>query len=306
MKSTRTLGVSFCQGKIQLAEVEQGKKPQLLALAEAETSLDLVQAGVHLSAQHPQVATLVGELGDLIKRNKMGAKIVSFALPPAPIFINIIPIASTLQGQSLTQYLQWELSQYFPETAPKEFVIDAQPLAKQDQVARATFVIGVRRGMVAFLQKVSAELRLELNVIDIDHFCIEKTLQFNYPEITGYPIALFGLRLGGIDASLLKDSVTIDYRAFSLSQPPDLGKAVTSYLKDLKERDGATPPEAILIHGQEVSAETIKQLRSETSTQVLMVNAVRKITVSGKIYQPFLKESYRFAAAIGLGLRSTE
>ena len=304
MRSTRTLGVSFCQGRIQLAEVEQGKAPNLLALAEAETSLDLAQAGIHLSAEHPQVATLVGELGDLIKRNKAGAKVVSFAIPPDPIFISIIPLSITLQGQALTQYLQWELSQYFPETPPKDFVIDAQPLPSTDNTVNPTFVVGVRRRMIGFLQKVASELRLQLSIVNIDHFCIEKTLQFNYPEISGYNIALFGLRFGGIDASLLKDNVTIDYRAFALQQPPDVGKTVAAYLKHLKQRDGVTPPEAILFHGQEVPVETIKQLRTDTKKQVLMVNAVRKLTVSGKIYQPFLKESYRFAAAIGVGLRS--
>src|SRR5512139_1151517 len=128
MKSTRHLGVSFCNGNIQIAEIERGKKTSVVVLAEARTSIDLVEAGIHLSADHPQVATLVGELGDLIKRNKVSTKSVSFALPAEPVFINIVPLAASLKVQSLTDYLQWEMKQYFPDSGPKDFILDSHPL----------------------------------------------------------------------------------------------------------------------------------------------------------------------------------
>jgi hypothetical protein len=71
MKTARYLGVSFLQGHIQAAEIEHGKKVTITALAERETAMDFVQAGVNLAPDHPQLATFVNELRDLIKQNKI-------------------------------------------------------------------------------------------------------------------------------------------------------------------------------------------------------------------------------------------
>lgn len=305
MKSHRRLGVSFLDGNIQLAEIEHGKKTVLTKLAEGESSLDFVQAGIHLSAEHPQVATLVGELGDLLKRNKVGAKQVSYALPAEPVFINIIPVSPDLKGDSLQQYLQWELKQYFHDIEPKDFIVDLHPLPSSEQVGQPGFMIGVRRGMVAFLQKVTKELKLDLQIIDVDHLSTEKTVSFNYPEIRGHTAALFSVRMSGIIASVIKDGEIVDYRPYQVQVPQEVAKAVGSYLKVLKDKDGMASPDVLFLYGVNVPKSMIDQIRSETDIQTVVVNALRKLPVLGSIYEPFAKQNCRFSPAIGLGLRSS-
>ncbi len=304
MKSTRNLGISFCNGSIQLAEIEQGKKPVLTALAERETNIDLVQAGVHLSADHPQVATLVGELGDLLKRNKIASRQISYALPADPVFINIIPISTTLQGPALTEYLKWEIKQYYPESGPKDFIVDSQPLRSADKAVKPGFIVGVRRGMVSFLQRVTTELRLQLQLIDVDHLSTEKTLSFNYPEVGGHNVALFCVRLTGVIASVVRDGAIIEYRAFKGDSPGDVPKIISAYLKHLKQIEGMQMPDALFLYGQPVSPEIVSQVRTENDVQTIVLNSLRKLPLGGKVYASFTKESYRFAPAIGLGLRS--
>lgn len=305
MKSTRHLGVSFCNGHIQLAEVERGKKTSVTVLAEGRTSVDLVEAGIHLSADHPQVATLVGELGDLIKRNKVSTKAVSFALPAEPVFVNIIPLASSLTGKSLDDFLRWELKQYYPDAGPKDFIIDSHTLPSTGKDAKSGFMVGVRRGMVSFLQKVTRELKLELQVIDVDHLCTEKTLSFNYPEISGHLVALFCLRMTGMIASVVRGSEVIDYKWFAGQDPAGCNNAVSSYLTRLKQMDGMSSPDALFFYGLGIPPDTIKQIRAETDIQTIVINSLRKLPLTGKIYEQFTKESNRFAPAIGLGLRNS-
>ncbi|MBI2618536.1 MAG: hypothetical protein HYW57_00465 [Ignavibacteriales bacterium] len=304
MKSHRHLGVSFFNGNIQLAEIERGKKMALTNLAEGESSIDFVQAGVHLSAEHPQVATLVAELGSLIRQNKVAAKLVSYALPADPVFINIIPVSTTLKGEPLQQFLYWELRQYYLDAGPKDFIVDAHPLPSTETTVQPNFLVGVRRGMVAFLQRVTRELRLELQIIDVDHLSTEKTLSFNYPEISGHEVALFSVRMSGMIASLVRDGEMIDYRPYRVQIPQDVAKTVTSYLKHLRKKDGASAPDVVFLYGLEVPKDVLEQIRNETETQTVVVNALRKLPVIGKIYQPFTKQNCRFAPAIGLGLRS--
>ncbi|MGB2868372.1 MAG: pilus assembly protein PilM [Bacteroidota bacterium] len=302
MKTARYLGVSFYKGRIQLAEVEHGKKVIITTLAERETTMDFAQAGVNLSATHPQLGTFVAELKELLKQHKLSPQYISFALPPDPVFINIVPMDPSLKGADLTNYLQWEVGQYFPGPASKEFILDSHALPLSAGGAQNTFMVGVRKGMVAFIQKVVAELRLKLNIIDIDQFSTEKTLLINYPEILEHDIALIGLRYGAIDASVIHEGQMSDYRAYNSSDPK---KSIHLYLKYLKQRNGSGGPAALLLHGIDVTQDLIVALRNETGIkQTLPLNSLRKLPASEKIYKPFLKESYRFAAAIGLALRS--
>jgi Tfp pilus assembly PilM family ATPase len=303
MKSNRYVGVSFLKGKIQLAEVEHKKKLTVTILAESDTTMDFAQAGVNLSAEHPQLDTFITELHDLMKQQKVSAEYISFALPPDPVFINIIPIDPSLSGKDLAQYLQWEVDQYFPDASSKEFIIDSHGLPLENTIAQQTFMVAVRRGMAAFLQKTVAGIKMKLNIIDIDQFSTEKTLITNYPEILEHDIVLFGLRYGGLDASLIHNGQMTDYRAFHYNGNSDPTKPIQEYLKYLKQKDNSSPA-ALLLHGNDVPQDLIVTLRSITGIkQTLAMNAFRKISATEKLYQPFIKESYRFASAIGLALR---
>ena len=304
MKSNRHLGISFCNGHIQIAEIEQGKKASVTVLAEGKTSVDLIEAGIHLSAEHPQVATLVGELGELLKRNKVAAKMVSYAIPADPAFISIMPLSPSLKGPALNQYLQWELKQYFPDAGPKDFIVDSHPLPTGDSVAQSGFVVGVRRGMVTFLQKVTSELKMQLHIIDIDHLSSEKTISFNYPEVSGHPVALFCVRMTGMIASIVRNGEIVDYRAYKVQIPGEITKTAAAYLRYIKQADSTLMPDALFLYGANVSPNLVKQIHSETQIQTLLVNSLRKLPVSGKVFQQFTKESNRFAPAIGLGLRA--
>ncbi len=305
MKTQRYLGLSFHKGKIQAAEVEHGKQVTLTGLAEHDSALDFAQIGSQLNATHPQLRTFVSELRDLIMQNKFNAGYVSYALPPDPVFINMIPADPTLKAPELSAYLQWEMEQYFPGTPSNEFIIDSHALRTPKGAPRELFMVSVRKNMVAFIQKATGELRLKLNIIDIDQFSTEKTLLFNYPEVLDHPIVLFGLRFGFVDASLVHKGEMSDYRSFRCESIATVKKAIQQYLKYLKEKDVKETPAALLLHGSDITDMLIRELRTETGIkQTLAINSCRKLPTSARVSKPLLKESYRFAAAIGLALRS--
>jgi Tfp pilus assembly PilM family ATPase len=305
MKSTYYVGVSFLRGKIQLAEVEHKKKKSIVTvLAERDTTMDFVRTGATITADHPQLSMFVRELKEMMKQHKVSTEYISFALPPNPLFINIIPVEPDLTGKDLSQYLQWEVDQYFPHTSPKEFITDSHGLPLENAGAQQTFMVAVRRGMIAFLQKAVVGLKMKLNIIDIDQFSTEKTLITNYPEILEHDIVLIGLRKGGIDASLIHNGQMTDYRSFLYNGEPFPDKYILEYLKYLKQKDNSTPA-ALLLHGIDVTKSLVMSLRTTTEIkQTLALNPFRKL-VAAKILNPsFIKEGYRFSAAIGLALRT--
>jgi len=303
---TRHLGVSFCEGKIRLAEVEHGRKFELLTLAESKSSLDFGQAGMHLQADHPQLGTMVRELGDALKRNKVAARQISFALPSDSIFLNVLPLDTSLKGPRLSAHLQWELLQHHPEATEKDFIVDAPRLGDAEPGVTFSLLVAVRRGMIGFLQKTAQQLKLTVQAVDVDHFAAEETVRLNYPEIKGHTVLLATVRSSGVNVSALHDGHLVDYRFFSTHSVAEVIPKLTDYLKHFQQREGAETPQAIFLAGITLPPDLVKELRSQASIQALTVNALRKLKVTGKFYKPFVEESYPFAAAIGLALRASQ
>ena len=304
MKTTRQLGVSFCDNRIQLAEVEQGKEPSVVLLAEMESALDVPTEGAYLSADHPKIASTVQELTSLIKKSGATADQISYALPTNPLFIHTFPVDPTLEGDELKEYLAWELKQYFPDAGPKDFITDAHVIPSKDKEARRTFMVGVRRGIVSFLQKVTAGLKLKLQIIDIDHFSSEKTFKANYPELKKEIAVLFGVGKSGVDASVVKHHELVDYRSYP-NASASLGTTIAHYLKYVKEQDDVEKFAGLYLHGNHIPSGTLASLKSETGVETVTLNAFRKLTAASTVDKTLLKESHRFAAAIGLALRAS-
>ena len=267
--------------------------------------MDFSQGGANLSPDHPKLFTFVYELEELLKQSRVRSKYISFALPTDPVFINIIPVDAALQGNEVSAHIQWELEQYHPDTPLKEFIIDSQPLPWGDKDVKQMFVVCVRRGMVGFLKKAVAELKLQLHLVDIDHFSTEKSLRFNYPECAEENVALFGVRHGRVDASLVLQGELCDYRAFLIDSSADVGDAVATYLTYLKEKEGVDSPGKIVLHGMDITPALVAKIKRERGTETLALDAVRGLSPSKKPHEPFVKESSRFAAAIGLALRAS-
>lgn len=304
MKITKYVGVSFLQGKIQIAEVDHKKKITVTALAEVDSAINFEREGATLSAGHPKLSEFTAEIRSLIKHLKISSEYISFALPPDPVFINIIPLDRSLAGKDLHQYLQWEVDQYLPGHSSKDFIIDSHGLPVEHATAQQSFMVAIRRGMAMFLQNIVSELKMNLNIIDIDQFSTEKTLITNYPEILEHDIVLFGLRQNGMDASLIHSGQMTDYRSFLYNGNSDPVKPILEYLKYLKQKENSSPA-ALLLHGIDVKQNLVVALREKTGIkQTLSLNAFRKIAPSEKLDQEYLKESYRFASAIGLALRT--
>ena len=304
MKIKRHVGISFCDNRIQLAEIDHSKKSAVSVLAEQDSPVDFGNDGASLSANHPGVNSLASALTSLFQQSGITAEHISYALPTNPLFINTIPIDASLKDEELKEYLKWEVRQYFPDAGATEFINDAHEIPSKDKDARKTFVVSVRRGMVGFLQKVTAQLSLKLRIIDIDHFSTEKTLIANYPEHKKDVVALFGVGKGGVNASIVKNHEMVDYRAYAADSGMTLGKTIAHYLKAAKQMDGTEKITAVYLHGQEVTSSGAAALKAEAGMQTQTVNAFHKLGAAESVDKALAKESHRFAAAIGLALRT--
>lgn len=305
MKSTRHAGVSFLNGQIQVAEIEHGKKLTVTALGERSCSVDFADVNGKLSQAHPAVSTFAAELGGLLKKEKIDAEFISFALPTEPVFINVIPVDRTLEGQALSSHLQWELEQYDPPIPVKDCIISAQPLPGGNGEVNHMLIVSVHRGTVGFLKKAVSGLKPRLKFIDIDHFSTEKSLRINYPELKEKAVMLLGLRPGRTDASLVLGGEVRDHRAYPTPGPQEVKAAAGRYFETISKKESGKPAKVIL-HGVDATYGIISLIQHEIGIETLPLHAVRKLSPSKALSEAYGSESARFAAAIGLALRAPE
>jgi Tfp pilus assembly PilM family ATPase len=303
MRSSYYAGMSFYKGMIQLAEIDHGRKKTVTALTERTSAVD-VSKEAHFSADHPQLHTFIYELEEMIKESKMHSKTVSFALPTEPLLMSVIPVDRNLQGAGLTSHLQWEFEQYYPDVPIADYVVSAYPIPGPAKGNKQAFLVGVRRGTIAFLKKAAAELRLQVFVIDIDHFSAEKTLRYCHPELIKDDLLLIGIRGSSIDASMVTNGQYVDYRAFTIHQPDDLKKAIATYQQYLEHKDGIESVSKIVLYGFDVNGHMCNQIQRETGVTTMAMDALNNLTPSKKLYEVYVKENSRFSAALGLALRT--
>jgi Tfp pilus assembly PilM family ATPase len=217
------------------------------------------------------------------------------------LFLTIVPNDEALEGETLKEYVNWEIGNYLEDDPnSKEIIVNSTPLQSPLGGIKQMLIVSLKRSTVGFIQKVCAELGMKRDKVEIDHLSVEKSIVFNYPEVKGYPAALVGVKSNYIDASLLVGGETIDYRNYAGS---DVRKAVLDYVKYLNERDSAQSPAALFLYGLDVPADLRQQLRKEADVQVVQMNILRKLTPPKKIDKNYLKVNPQFAAAVGLALR---
>ncbi len=304
MKTIRYIGISFLNGRMQFAEIEHGRKVIVTQLLESETKVDFLHSYAALHAGSSQAAALAGEIRNVLRRNKISAEHVSFALPPSSVFINIIPVDTSLDDAEVKKYLRWETEQYLPDANSKDYVIDSHRLPSLHGPSQQAFMVAVHRSLAVFLQNVCRGAKLKLNIIDIDHFSAEKTLLINYPEILEHDIAFIGLREHSLDASVIHNGEMSDYRSFQYDSDADPAKYIKEYLRYLKQRENSVPA-ALLLHGTDVTKNLVLSLRKETGIgQTLALNALRNLKSSANLQNTFGKKNCQFASVIGLALRT--
>jgi len=218
--------------------------------------------------------------------------------------IQVIPVDASLQGVSLTAHLHWEFEQFYPDVPVKEFIISAYPIPGSEKKTKQVFLVGVRRGLVAFLKRAASELRLQVHLVDIDHFSAEKTLRHCHPELLKESLIFLGSRGHGLDASLVIQGQYMDYRGFRLGHPDDLKKSVVSYKQYLEQKSGSSSPTKALLYGFDITPQTLQQLQREAGVTPVLLDAVRNLVPSKKVSEDYVKDSSRFAAAVGLALRT--
>jgi Tfp pilus assembly PilM family ATPase len=290
------LGLSICDRSVQAVELEQdGPANTLLAIDEWDNTFPLG------SEDDPQgMEQFIEYVGAFIKVNRVKAKRVSVALDTSSLFINSFPIEEGASRLDLNEHVSWELSQFFPDLPPREFVTDVHVMsANPAERWKKILSVSVRRSNAYAVQSALAKLGLSLHVLDVDHFSADTALRANYPDAERKYIALVGVKENRLDISLLRNGSLQSYTYSLVQSNQEIIEQIGEVSRDVR---GIT---SVSVYGPHLDKDLLVLIRRGSSLLVEALNPLRHLHVadSVRLADHLAVPFYRFAAAVGVALR---
>ena len=288
------LGLSLSDKTVQAAEIEQdGNSNTLTAIDEWENPL-------LTKNEKDAEERFVEYLAAFMKVNRVKAKKVSVALDTSQLVLNTIPMEDHLTRVEINEHMNWELSQYFPDTPPKEFISDIHVLTHHPQEKwNEVLSVSVKRSDAYGIQRSVAKLGLDLHILDVDHFSADTALRTNYPDTDRKHLALVGIKENRLDISLIKNG---NMESYSYS--------VVQSNKEIVDQIGALARDtqgirSITAYGPYLDKDLLVEIRRASVLLVEALNPLRHVKVADslRLADHLSVPSYRFASVIGVALR---
>ncbi|MBI4535262.1 MAG: pilus assembly protein PilM [Ignavibacteriae bacterium] len=290
------LGLSLSSKTVQAVEIEQdGISNTLLSLGEWENTLFTGPKENGDGADR-----FMEHLSHFISTYRVRAKHVGVTLDTSFLFLNTLPLDAGLSRKEIRDHVQWELSMYFPEYAPADFVTDVHVLSQEKtEPWNETLTVAVRRHDTIALHKTIENLGLALQILDVDHFSADTALRSNYPDKSKKYIALIGVKENRLDVSLIRCGNLEDYSYFTIRDDQEIVDQIGTLSRETRGLHSITA------YGSHLNNQLLSRIRSESSLLVEALNPLRHVRVADslRIANNLSTPFYHFTSAVGVALR---
>ncbi len=281
---------------VEIAHSPKGKT--LTAAGSFDSEIDFDSPEVYTEiGMSTREKTFVKEIQIFMKRVAAGAHFFSFGLNTRMAMLQQIPVEATLSDDEFNLHLNWELKNYFPDATPEQYVVQPYALVGDDGTAGSNaMIISVKKSFVNFLNNVCSELHGSMHILDIDQFCAEGALLYNYPHLAQKRTAVIGVDEETLDAGLLVNGKNSDIRTMKWNRR-DL-TTIGTYARDR----GA---EVIYMHGRMVSQKLVDAVKEISPIDVELADPFRKVALPQSIkgVDEIKMRRQEFTAAVGLAVR---
>jgi hypothetical protein len=222
------------------------------------------------------------------------------ALDSSRLFINSIPVEEGISRLERNDHMRWELSQFFPDEAPGDFITDVQAIT-DNRIDKwiTSLSVSIRKRESDLIQSALMRLGLDLRVIDVDHFSADAALRHNYPDTERKYMALVGVKETRLDVSLLRNGVLEEYHYHTISSNNEIVEAIGTLAREARGLYSVTA------YGTDLDMDLLVLIRRGSILLVEAMNPLRHVRIADtlRLSDHLTVPSYRFAAAIGVALR---
>ncbi len=238
---------------------------------------------------------------DFLDQHHTRIQQVNIALDGRGLVLLHCLLDDTLTQSERNEHLQWELSHYIGSYKPNEYINDVHILETDPQAhVQRVLAVAVRRNVIFGLQNFLSERKQALGIVDVNHFATASALIRNHPEVGGAMCASIGAHLSRVDVSILDNGHMVEYRYSSGSNEA----MIRSFLGEVLDQFSVA---GVYLHGTTLTHEQETMIKSLVKQPTAVLNPFRRLVVSHDFltFDRYLKEPFRFAAAVGIALRTS-
>jgi Tfp pilus assembly PilM family ATPase len=303
-RTNKFCAIQFCKtGIIAVEMAHRGGEFEIDSITEREGSENYSEALFSKLNGDGQVAkNLENDLRSIRKAGEIDAPNISFCLDSRWVFIHSFPLDKDFSEAERADHISWELSNYLTDSKLDDYVTATATLLEMPALRASTILsASVKRELISLLRSVASRLKLEVIVIDVDHFGAEHTLRWNYPEIEQETVSLVGIKPDGIDMSIFQSGRPVSYRWRELRD----GMPFPSLLRQASGRmsESRALPKKCYIYGENENASTLFQSGQGDRPLVEVLDPVRNVSLPRQLRRLNRTTFHRYAPAIGLAMR---
>ncbi len=170
------VGVSLSLDKIRLVELVYSDNEFILENVDEEVFGERLVVSSILENFYN---ILQNSFKEILSRNTLKSKNISFSLDPE-FFINFeIPFDNTLLKKDLAEHIKWEFKKLHPELNADDYLIQNIELKKGEElISNVAAVLCLNKKIVSGLQKLSQTYKLNLRFVDYSHTSSDVLLRF--------------------------------------------------------------------------------------------------------------------------------
>mgnify|MGYP001562216060 FL=1 len=213
------------------------------------------------------------------------------------VLMQTLPLDTTLSEKELKEHLLWEFSQHSLDTNTDGYFSSASPFVSEEQNVAPAVMVSIKKSMINFFTTVLEKVYGTLHIVDIDQFCAENALLFNYPHVAAKRTVLVGFDEETFDASTLVKGKTADILTMEYGKGMDVTHIV-EYVKNMSA-------EVLFLHGRSLTRSMIENISQHISLPIEVLDPFWKIALPAtlKNIEGIKLRRQEYAAAVGLALR---
>ncbi len=244
---------------------------------------------------------------DLLLKNKLQSKIISFSLSPHFFYIYQTPYENSLLSKDLFKEIKWEFSILYPFLDVDDFAfqfyeIEKNPLKTENNL----YVLAMNKKFINTILTFCKNNDLKLSTIDYAHFASDLSLSFALPELQNSLVLSLYFCDNILSIELLYNKKSIFLETALIL---DISKIIQIINQVLFNRDDLILEKKnisqVFIAGENISKNFVSYLEKNIEKKCNLFNPLSYVKANSQVMKSinYLEKNNSFSSAAGIAYR---
>jgi Tfp pilus assembly PilM family ATPase len=229
----------------------------------------------------------------------------NLGLDSAITYIISIPIDNNLNPEEIENQLHWEFTALMGNKNIRDYHLFYHKIkTPRNDKTDSLILLIVRKRFISFFKNIFEDLNININVTDVDHFCLETACRYNYSNFNHGNSIVVSDKYSMAEISFIAGGEFFNYRQIKKSKDESLNDFFQKHLLPLVKKRSQSSPIKIFLSTEQISKNTYAELTSNFPVDIELINPFRQCIINKTVLNSLVYENVHcFAPAVGVALR---